>query len=323
MIDSVKIVVVIRDLEPGPDNAASDCARFLTKHGYQVEYVKIGQDPVPAIRRHSPIAVCFQFDYPDLLGLAELRLTKQLLPAVPLLMITQAHSEQLAIWAFRTRIWDYFVQPFDTARLLEDIDTLTNIRKGVPAAMKRTSLDLINAIPPEARVRCSAGSREEQSVVDQTLTYLDANLHKKIVQSEVAELFGLSPFQFSRLFKRLTRMTFQAYLLSRRIDEAKRLLANPRVSVTDICFTVGFQDLSYFTRIFQRYVGVPPSRYRMSLNNTAEPARAGRKPREGQNAAIRPMPGKIPLAPDRPAQVALKAGLRLQSTSTGILARTP
>jgi len=62
-------------------------------------------------------------------------------------MITEAHSEQLAIWAFRTRVWDYFVRPIDTARLLEDIDTLRNIRQGVPAAMTRTSLDLINAIP--------------------------------------------------------------------------------------------------------------------------------------------------------------------------------
>jgi len=264
MSDLRKIIIVVRDIEPAPDNGASECARVLTKHGYQIEYVAKGQDPVPSIRRHSPIAVCFQFDYPDLLGLAELRLTKQLLPEVPLLMITEAHSEQLAIWAFRTRVWDYFVRPIDTARLLEDIDTLRNIRQGVPAAMTRTSLDLINAIP-EARVRCSAGSREEQSVVDRALTYLDANLHKKIIQSEVAELFGLSPFQFSRLFKRLTRMTFQAYLLSRRIDEAKRLLANPRVSVTDICFTVGFHDFSYFTRVFQRYVGVPPSRFRLSL----------------------------------------------------------
>lgn len=273
------ILIVVKDVE---ENPASDYAEVLINNGYWVEYVAAGGDPVPLIRQFCPIAVCFQFDYPDVLGLADMRLTKQLLPSVPLLMVTRAHSEQLAIWAFRTRVWDYFVQPVDTSRLLEVIGTLKNIRQGLPgdgAAAARTSLDMINAIPPEARLRCS-GNREEQSIIERTLNYLDANLHKKIVQSEVANLFGLTTFQFSRLFKRLTLVTFQAYLLTRRIDEAKRLLSNPKVSITDVCFTVGFQDLSYFTRIFQRYVGLPPSRYRLVL------------------LAVPPFTQKAPLYPD-------------------------
>lgn len=265
MSNSDCILIVIKTVDTDP---ASDYARIFLEHGYRVEYVASGQDPVPLIKRHAPVAVCFQFDYPDLQGLADMRLTKQLLPSVPLLMITLAHSEQLAVWAFRMRVWDYFVQPVDTARLVDVISTLRNIRQGVPAVTARASLDLLNAIPPEARARYS-GSSEDQSILDRAITYLDANLHRKIVQAEMAELFGLSPFQFSRLFKRLTKTTFQAYLLTRRIEEAKRLLANPKASITDICFTVGFQDLSYFTRIFQRYVGLSPSRYRLTLEDSA------------------------------------------------------
>lgn len=265
MKDRNCILVVVRTVEANP---ASDYAEALIKNGYRVEYVAMGRDPIPLIKQSSPIAVCFEFDYPDILGLADMRLTKQLLPSVPLLMITRAHSEQLAIWSFRSRVWDYFVQPVDTARLLEVVGTLKNILDDIPeadAATARTSLDLINAIPPEARLRYS-GSREDLSILERTLNYLDANLHKRIVQAEVAKLFELSPFQFSRLFKRLTHVTFQGYLLTRRIDEAKRLLANPKVSVTDICFTVGFQDPSYFTRVFQRYVGLPPSQFRLILS---------------------------------------------------------
>lgn len=261
------IVIVVRNVE---ENPSSDYADTLKAKGYRIEYVATGQDPVELIKRHSPVAVCFQFDYPDRLGLSDLRLTKQLAPSVPLLMITQAHSEQLAVWAFRTRVWDYFVQPIDTARLLDVVATLGSLkRKGKTLAVATIPPDLTSAIPPEARLRCS-GSNENQSIIERVMTYLDANLHKKIVQAEVARSFGFSTFQFSRLFKRLTQVTFQEYLLSQRIEEAKRLLANPKVSVTDVCFTVGFQDLSYFIRIFQRYVGLSPSRYRQTLERTVE-----------------------------------------------------
>lgn len=276
------VVIVVRNIEIG---SSSEYAETLKNHRYQVRYAAAGQDPVPIIKQHSPVAVCFQYDYPDLSGLLDLRLTKQLLPSVPLLMITQSHSEQLAVWAFRTHVWDYFVQPVDTARFIEVITTLDDIRHGKPAEAARAVLDANNAIPPEARLRCS-GLSEERSVMDQVLTYLNANLHKKIVQAEVAHRFGLSPFQFSRLFKRLSHVTFQTYLLTRRIEEAKRLLANPRVSVTDICFTVGFQDLSYFTRIFQRYVGLPPSRYRLTLPDHAAAMEAVASSRDSHESSV-------------------------------------
>jgi AraC-like DNA-binding protein/CheY-like chemotaxis protein len=256
------IVIVLRNLH---ENTRSSYIEALRAKGYRLVYVTVGQNPVKTIEKHTPITVIFQYDYPDLFGLADLRLTKQLAPSVPLLMVTQAHSEQLAVWAFRTRVWDYFVQPVDTARLLAVIDTLHGFGKGKNSA--RSFPQLKNTIPPEARLRCSGGS-EEQSILERALSYLDANLHQKIVQADVAQSFGLSTFQFSRLFKRLTRVTFQEYLISRRIEEAKRLLENPKASVTDVCFTVGFQDLSYFTRVFQRYVGLPPSRYRQSTLET-------------------------------------------------------
>lgn len=253
------ILVVVRNVETdSPENYAA----LLEQRGYRVEYVPPGQCPLAAIRKQAPLAVLFQFDYPDLPGLASLRETKQQIPSVPVIMITQAHSEQLAVWAFRARVWDYFVHPIDIKRLIDVADTLAKIQQGGPT--KRTELDRSNAIPPEARLRCS-GNRKEQAMLDQILTYVDGNLHQKIVQLEVAKRFGLSPFQFSRLFKRITTVTFQAYLLSRRIEEAKRLLANPKVSVTDVCFTVGFQDLSYFTRVFQRHVGSTPSRFRRAV----------------------------------------------------------
>lgn len=256
------VLVVERNLQDVPEG---DYLVALRGAGYRLEVVPSGEDPVPIMKARPPIAAIFQYDFPDQQGLDDLRQAKQDIASVPLLMITQAHSEHLAVWAFRSRVWDYFVHPVDLPRLLEVMATLRRVR--LPARTgkdSRQTLDIRNTIPPEARLRF-AGQGSDQSQLERAISFVDQNLHRKIAQAEVAGLCGLSTFQFSRLFKRMTGNTFQEYLVHRRIAEAMRLLANPKVSITDVCFTVGFRDLSYFTRTFQRYVGKTPSRYRLGI----------------------------------------------------------
>lgn len=266
MIAHNYMLIVLRTLQEPIEDGYHDA---LKRQGYHLEIVAPGQDPLPLMKARPPIAACFQYDYPDLDGLASLRETKQAFPSIPLLMVTQAHSESLAVWAFRARVWDYFVQPFEMTRFLEVLGTLYSMRLPEKAkAPQRAVVEVKNHIPPEARLHCS-GLGDEQARLQRAISFIDQNLHSKITQGEVAELCGLSGFQFSRFFKRLTSITFQEYLLHRRISEAMRLLANPKVSITDVCFTVGFRDLSYFTRTFQRYVGKPPSRYRLEATELA------------------------------------------------------
>ncbi|MFY0992000.1 helix-turn-helix domain-containing protein [Halomonas sp. C05BenzN] len=256
------VLVVVRNLQETQEN---DYHRALRQQGYRVELVSAGQDPLPIMTARPPIAACYQFDYPDLQGLADLRLAKQRVASVPLLMVTQAHSESLAVWAFRTRVWDYFVQPVEIARFMEVMKALYQLR--VPSRHhneERQAMEVSNQIPPEARIRFPSPG-DQQARLDLAITYIDQHLHQKIVQAEVAERCGLSAFQLSRLFRKLTGTTFQEFLLRRRIDEARRLLTNPRVSVTDVCFSVGFRDLSYFTRTFQKHVGRTPTAYRQAL----------------------------------------------------------
>lgn len=256
------VLIVVRNLQEAHE---SDYHRALRQQGYHVELVGAGHDPIPVMTARPPIAACYQFDYPDLQGLADLRLAKQRVASVPLLMVTQAHSESLAVWAFRSRVWDYFVQPVELARFLEVIKMLHELRAPRQSANEsRQAMEVHNQIPAEARIRFPAPG-DQEARLDLAITFIDQHLHRKIAQAEVAKSCGLSAFQLSRLFSKLTGSTFQDYLLRRRITEAQRLLANPRVSVTDVCFSVGFRDLSYFTRTFQKHVGHTPTAYRRTL----------------------------------------------------------
>ena len=57
-------------------------------------------------------------------------------------------------------------------------------------------------------------------------------------------------------------MSYKEYLTKLRIEEAKKLLVQEEISVNDVCQRVGYINVSYFIKIFQKYTGVTPTRYR-------------------------------------------------------------
>ena len=72
----------------------------------------------------------------------------------------------------------------------------------------------------------------------------------------------LSRYHFLRLFRNTFDTTPHQYLIRRRIEKAKELLRWRELSVTDICFEVGFQSLGSFSALFRRCVGAAPVSYR-------------------------------------------------------------
>jgi AraC-like DNA-binding protein len=84
----------------------------------------------------------------------------------------------------------------------------------------------------------------------------------------------LSPYHFIRAFRGVFHDTPHQYLLRIRIQKAKELLALTTMSVTDICFEVGFESLGSFSATFHRIVGWPPTAYRArSIDQARNPRR--------------------------------------------------
>jgi AraC-like DNA-binding protein len=91
---------------------------------------------------------------------------------------------------------------------------------------------------------------------------LAANLAGRITLADLAKACELSIRQFTRAFRGSTGMSPHAWLLSLRIEKAKRLLASSRRMLADVALECGFADQSHFTRAFQRIVGVTPGAWR-------------------------------------------------------------
>ncbi len=98
--------------------------------------------------------------------------------------------------------------------------------------------------------------------INHVLTYIGKNLSQELRESELAALAGQSVSAFSRYFRRHTGLPFVQYVNRLRINLACQLLMSGEISITDICYQVGFNNLSNFNRQFLLLKSMSPSRWR-------------------------------------------------------------
>jgi len=101
-------------------------------------------------------------------------------------------------------------------------------------------------------------------VIFKAINFIKSNYMKKIVLEDVAGSVFLSPAYFSRVFKQETGHNFSSYLNKVRIEEGKKLLKNAGVNISDIAGMVGYEDQSYFSKVFKKVAGVSPLKFRQS-----------------------------------------------------------
>jgi ligand-binding sensor protein/AraC-like DNA-binding protein len=100
------------------------------------------------------------------------------------------------------------------------------------------------------------------SPVGPAITYVKNNLNKNITLETVASECNLSVSHFSKVFKKEVGKNFKEYLNGKRIEKAEYLLRSTNNTIYNIGYSLGVEDTSYFTKMFKKYVGVTPKKYR-------------------------------------------------------------
>jgi len=105
-------------------------------------------------------------------------------------------------------------------------------------------------------------SAKHVDVMYKAVDYIKRNYMNKITLEEVASHVYLSPSYFSKIFKEEMKVNFNTYLNQVRIEVSKKLLLNDSIDLVDLSNMVGYEDQSYFSKVFKKMTGVSPGKYR-------------------------------------------------------------
>jgi AraC-like DNA-binding protein len=142
--------------------------------------------------------------------------------------------------------------------LLEYAAEDPNLRLAALLEMQAAMLRSQVAVP----ARKTSNTNSEAEPVMLMCKHINANLRESLTSSDVADVAGLHPNYAMRLFKRLTGMTIQEYVVHSRMANAQRLLLRSKESVEDIGDKAGFQCASQYYATFKKVTGYTPLQFR-------------------------------------------------------------
>lgn len=130
-----------------------------------------------------------------------------------------------------------------------------------------------DGLPPTPRGSGGLSPRRLRRVLD----YVEANLAGEITLADLAGVACLSPYHFSRCFKRATGEGAHRHVMRRRVERAKALLRDPDgPPLAEVAVASGFADQSHFTAAFRRETGTTPGRFRAEVApSSSSPGRRG------------------------------------------------
>lgn len=132
--------------------------------------------------------------------------------------------------------------------LLDEIHSPAD--RSSPLAAAPDTCNFFNPPPPQPYYYVEAMKR-----------FIQTNYQKPITVQDVVEYIGVDPSYASRIFRHIENRTLQRYLIEQRMDAAKGLLSERRLSIREVAYSVGYTDYASFERRFKIETGCSPSEY--------------------------------------------------------------
>lgn len=202
-------------------------------------------------------AVVLDYKLPDISGLEVLKELKETKTDLPVILVTGYGSEEIAVKSFLNGCRDYLKKPFSTDELFSKIVCCIHSKYQSQANRKQRLLQKTNLR--------AISSVINQDKLSKAIEYIHAQYPEKINIDMIANIAGMSERHFSRLFREAFNTTFRDYLIEYRLEKSQEMLEKTTLSITEISFSVGFFDLTHFSRMFKKKYGCNPQQYRRSV----------------------------------------------------------
>ena len=157
------------------------------------------------------------------------------------------------------------VPEMDYSRVIASADLLKLIVEN--CLKKQLNFVVIKDNPQQSEpVRANRSTNPHDSKMKKALRYIDAHLSDELRLEDVASHVFLSPYYFSKLFKKYQGIGFNAWVNQQRMASAKELLCHSDWSIASIARNLGFSQTSYFCKVFRQTYQVTPQAFRQQIN---------------------------------------------------------
>ncbi|MFP3126026.1 AraC family transcriptional regulator [Ectobacillus funiculus] len=102
----------------------------------------------------------------------------------------------------------------------------------------------------------------QEKIITRTVAYIESHFNLDITLKELADYVNLTPFHFSRVFKKYTGYSPYEYVINFRINHAKKMLHNTKLSIKEIADVSGFNCYNHFVTTFKKHTDLTPKQFR-------------------------------------------------------------
>ena len=229
----------------------------LLNDKYSLRFASNGEDGLVKAKDFMPDLIVTDLMMPVMDGHAVCRAIREseILNHIPIIVITAKATEKDKQQALEAGADAYICKPFNAEEL--------NIRVSKLLEQRRLLRDKYS----KAMIEGLREDVELSAVTRQFLNRLTSVIYERISNTEltpdiVADKMCMSRSQLNRKIRNITGNSTSAYILHVRVEKAKRLLATNEIPIGDIAVQCGFDDSSYFSRVFRQVYQVTPSQFR-------------------------------------------------------------
>jgi AraC-like DNA-binding protein len=208
------------------------------------------------------------FDYGDPVA-ADLHLpqwVKRHHPSLPILMLTDTHSADLAAWAMRARVWNYLVKPVPLRELKTNLQQLANL----PSRCEPGAREVLRPATILPIAHRDADRHGDKTVLQCVVDGIRRDCTTGLSVAQLARSSGMSRFSFSRSFRSNFGISYRDFMMRQRLEKACKMLELPGSSVTGAALAAGFTDASYFARVFRRHMLKSPKEYAQAATRSPD-----------------------------------------------------
>lgn len=174
---------------------------------------------------------------------------------IPFIILTALTSESYQIEGLTTGADDYLTKPFNPSILLYKVNNILQSRK----LISRRS-DTMQALQPEQHLT----EDKDREFLLQLISIIKANMaNSKLKIDDLGRELGMSHTPFYKKIKELTSQTPNDFLKQIRLEQARKLLCESKLSVSEVAYQTGFSSPKYFQECFKKHFGENPREYQM------------------------------------------------------------